>query len=116
MPKRGDRVAPPPRSDEWDIRFGDSDAVDGWNDLCAQAPGATRDAYDAIVKNPRDSSRPGRQHRLKGSLASRKVAGETLEQWQFEVTSGGRIWYCIDDAHRRVILVLASTKHPKATE
>jgi hypothetical protein len=116
MPKRGDRVAPPPRRDEWDLRFADNDAAAGWTDLCSQAPGPARDAYDAIVKNPRDLSRPGRQHRLKGSLASRTVAGETLEQWQFEVTGGGRVWYCIDDAQRKVILVLASTKHPKATE
>ena len=44
------------------------------------------------------------------------MAGETLEQWQVEVTGGGRLWYCIDDARRRVILVLASTRHPKGTE
>ncbi len=116
MPKKGDRVAPPPRKEEWDIRFGDNAAAGGWSDLCAQAPGATRDAYDAIVRNPRDSSRPGRQHRWKGALGSRKVGSETLEQWQFEVTGGGRIWYCIDDKAKRVILTLASTKHPKATE
>lgn len=116
MPKKGERVVPPPRRDEWDFRYGDSAAVDGWNDLCAQAPGPARDAYDAIVKEPRDSSRPSRQHRMKGSLASRTVAGEKLEQWQFEVTGGGRIWYCIDDARRKVILVFASTKHPKVTE
>jgi hypothetical protein len=116
VPKKGDRVAPPPTAEEWDLRFGDSAAVDGWNDLCAQAPGPVRDAYDALVRNPRDTSRPGRQHRLKGSLASRMVAGVALEQWQFEVTGGGRLWYCIDDARRRVILVLASTKHPKPTE
>jgi len=116
MPKKGDRVAPPLKPEEWDLRFGDSAAVDGWNDLCAQAPGPARDAYDALIRNPRDASRPGRQQPLKGSLASRTVAGQSLEQWQFEVTGGGRIWYCIDDARRRVILVLASTKHPKATE
>jgi hypothetical protein len=116
VPKKGDRVAPPPKDGEWDLRFGDSAVVDGWSDLCAQAPGPLRDAYDALVRNPRDMSRPGRQHRLKGSLGSRTVAGASLEQWQFEVTGGGRLWYCIDDARRRVILVLASTKHPKATE
>ena len=84
--------------------------------MSRQAPGATRDAYDAILKNPRDTSRPGRQHRLKGDLASRTVAGEQLEQWQFEVTGAGRVWYCIDDKRRRLVLTLASTGHPKATE
>lgn len=90
--------------------------MNGWNDLCSQCPGPLRDAYESIILNPRDPSRPGRQHRLKGSLGSRIVAGESLEQWQFEVTGGGRVWYCIDDTRKRVILVLASTKHPKATE
>lgn len=28
MPKRGDRVAPPPAPGEWDLRFGDSAAID----------------------------------------------------------------------------------------
>jgi len=116
MTKRGDRVPPPPRPGEWELRFATSDAASGWEDLCAQAVGPTRDAFDAITRNPRDPSRPGRQHRLKGSLGSRVVAGEELEQWQFEVTAGGRIWYCIDDKRRRVLLTLASTAHPKATQ
>lgn len=97
MAKRGDRVAPPVRAGEWDIKFGDNDSAHGWASLCAQAPGPTRDAYDAIVKNPRDASRPGRLHRLKGALGLRAIKGKGLEQWQFEVTGGGRIWYCIDD-------------------
>ena len=116
MPKRGDRVAPPPRAGEWELRFGDGDAATGWDDLCQQAPGPTRIAFDAIVKNPRDSAQPGRQHRLNGGLGTRSVAGRDLEQWQYEVTGGGRIWYCIDDAKKRVVLTLATTKHPKETE
>ncbi|WP_419863510.1 hypothetical protein [Candidatus Poriferisodalis sp.] len=42
--------------------------------------------------------------------------GVEMEQWQYEVTAGGRIWYCIDDAQRTVWLTVASTGHPKATE
>ena len=116
MAKRGDRVAPPARSHEWELRFGDTDAAEGWEDLCQQAPGPTRDAFDSLLKDPRDPSRPGRQHRLKGALGSRQIAGVLLEQWQYEVTAGGRIWYCIDDHKKRVIIVLASTKHPKITD
>ena len=116
MAKRGDRVAPPPRASEWDLRFGDGAAACGWDDLCRQAPGPTRDAYDILAKNPRNTSSPGRQFRLKGELVTRMVAGVALEQWQIEVTGGGRIWYCIDEKRRRVIVVLASTKHPKETE
>jgi hypothetical protein len=44
------------------------------------------------------------------------VAGEDLQQWQYEVTAGGRVWYAVDDKRRRVVLTYASTRHPKATE
>jgi len=39
-----------------------------------------------------------------------------LEQWQYEVTGGGRIWYLVDDATRTVWLTYAGTGHPKATD
>jgi hypothetical protein len=29
--------------------------------------------------------------------------GEMLEQWQYEVTAGGRIWYCMDDGRAGAI-------------
>lgn len=31
-----------------------------------------------------------------------------MEQWQYEVTEGGRLWYCIDDGRRTVWLMDAS--------
>ena len=46
----------------------------------------------------------------------RTVNGVAMEQWQYEVTSGGRLWYCIDDAKRTVWLTGAMTGHPKSTE
>jgi hypothetical protein len=36
-------------------------------------------------------------HRLKAEFKTRTVAGTSYEQWQYEVTGGGRIWYGIDD-------------------
>jgi hypothetical protein len=39
-----------------------------------------------------------------------------LEQWQYEVTAGGRIWYCPDPQDKIVWIVVASTAHPKLTE
>jgi hypothetical protein len=54
--------------------------------------------------------------RLRGSLARRKFGGSELEQWQIEVTGGGRIWYLVDDDAHTVWLVHAGTGHPKATE
>src|SRR5438552_18381845 len=108
MPKRGDRAAPPARAGEWELRFATSEAASGWEDLCRSAPGAVRDAFETLSRNPRDRSLPSRQHRLKYDLAVRDLGGQKLEQWQFEVTGAGRIWYCIDDKRRLVLLTLAT--------
>jgi hypothetical protein len=39
---------------------------------------------------------------VKGSLGSRTANDVEMEQWQYEATAGGRIWYCIDDDRRTV--------------
>jgi hypothetical protein len=39
-----------------------------------------------------------------------------MEQWQFEVTAGGRIWYAIDDRTRTLWITYAGTAHPKLTD
>ena len=96
------------------MRYATSEAVDGWDQVCSAAPANTRVAWERITTDPRQ--RDDRQHPLKGSLGTRVVNGEALEQWQYEVTSGGRLWYCIDDAHRTVWLTDAMTGHPKTTE
>lgn len=59
---------------------------------------------------------PKRQHRLRGKLADREVRGKSLQQWQYEVTASGRVWYCPDPEDRRVWVVSASVSHPKATD
>ena len=46
----------------------------------------------------------------------RIIGGRQLEQWQFEVTGAGRIWYAIDDERRVVILTLAAVGHPSMTD
>jgi|SRR5579859_529603 len=114
MPKRGDRVAPPPAPGEWDLRFGDSAVVESWEQLCSQAPGSALTAWSALRTAPR--SRSARQHPLKGDFATRLVGGQVLEQWQYEVTGAGRIWYAIDDERRVVYLTLASVGHPRQTQ
>ena len=50
-----------------------------------------------------------------------RVNGVEMEQWQYEVTGSGRIWYCIqphdiDDQKKTVWLTRVSVGHPKATE
>ncbi|MBI2897851.1 MAG: hypothetical protein HYY06_30110 [Deltaproteobacteria bacterium] len=117
MAKRGERVAPPPRQGDWELRFATSEAASGWEEICTQAPGPARDCYDALSRDPRDRAHSSsRQHQLKGQLATRELKGAGLEQWQYEITGAGRVWYCIDDRRRRVLLTLATTGHPKSTE
>ncbi|MEH1055728.1 hypothetical protein V6U89_11015 [Micromonospora sp. CPCC 206171] len=115
-PKRGDRAAPPALAGEYELRFAESAAADGWEQLARQAPANLRRAYDALRADPRSRTSPERQHRLKGSLATASWKGQELERWQYEVTGGGRIWYLIDDERRTVWLTYAGTGHPRATE
>ncbi|SNQ50998.1 conserved hypothetical protein [Frankia canadensis] len=115
-PKRGDRAAPPPADGEYDIRFASNDAAGGWEHLARQAPRNLRHAYDAIRSSPRARDNPDRQHRLKGRLGSATFKGQSVEQWQYEVTAAGRIWYLIDDANRTAWVIHAGTGHPKATD
>lgn len=84
--------------------------------MCAAAAAAAnaRIAWERITADPRE--RTERQHPLKGTLGRRLINGEALEQWQYEVTSAGLLWYCIDDQRRIVWLTLAPPGHPKATE
>ena len=49
-------------------------------------------------------------------MGRRSVNGTELEQWQYEVTAGGRIWYCIEDKTKTVWITDAHVGHPKATE
>lgn len=39
-----------------------------------------------------------------------------MEQWQYEVTGGGRVWYLVDTSGRTLWLRHAGLGHPKATE
>lgn len=94
--KRGDRVAPPGRPGGWEARFATSEAAKGWEELCRAAATNTWEAWVVLTERPTSPENPARQHRLRGSLGQRVVGGTTLDQWQYEVTAGGRIWYCPD--------------------
>jgi hypothetical protein len=113
MPKRRERVAAPPASGGCAFRFATNDAVKG---------GGNRSGLRRVPGPPGSASRPTRdgatpgQHPLKGSLDSRTVNGVSMEQWQYEVSAGGRVWYCIDDDRRTVWMTDASVGHPKAIE
>ena len=115
--KRRARVAPPPRDGAWALFFHDAEAADGWEDLCKQARGATRTAaWEALTRAPRDRSNPARQAQLRLDLATRTIGGKEFEQWQYEVTGGGRIWYCPNPEKMIVLVTYAAVGHPRAID
>ncbi len=115
-PKRGDRAAPPPIEGEYDLRFADSAAAEVWDLLTRHAPTGLRRAYDRIRSTPRATDNQGRQHRLKGKLATADFKGRELERWQYEVTGGGRIWYLVDTQAFTAWITYAGTGHPRETD
>jgi hypothetical protein len=80
------------------------------------APANTWEAWVVLSERPIDPENPARQHRLRGTLGRREVNGKLLEQWQYEVTAGGRIWYCPDRERRIVWVTLAGSRHPNVTD
>lgn len=113
--KRGDRVAPPARPGTYALRFASADAAKGWEELYRQAPSNTRDAYEALERDPCPVPHTPRHHPLKGTLSMGIHAGRTLERWQYEVTGSGRIWYLADHDTRTCWLVYAGTGHSRET-
>jgi hypothetical protein len=114
--KRGDRVAPPPRPGGWDVRFATTEAAKGWEQLCQTAKSNTWEAWQILGERPTTPENPARQHRLRGPLGRRGIHAELLDQWQYEVTAGGRIWFCPDPVTKIVWITVASTSHPKETD
>ncbi|MDX3000158.1 hypothetical protein PWY87_00650 [Kribbella solani] len=110
--KRGDRVAPPAQPGQWLLKFGTNDAAKGWEDLSRQAASNLWEAYEAIRLDPAPFPPTKCHHRLKGALGT--VDG--MEQWQYEVTAGGRIWYLVDAAKKTVWIRVAGCGHPKASD
>lgn len=115
-PKRGDRAAPPPAPGEWTLRFRDSQAADGWEQLCKQASRNTRRAWEELTTFPCPQRMTSRHQPLKGALATVQHRNTSHPQWQYEVTGAGRIWYFADADSQTVWLTVCETGHPKATD
>lgn len=115
-PKRKDRAAPPPRPGGWGIRFGTTQAAQGWDGLCSQAADNLRAAWEELETSPGPVPRTERHHQLKGTEAFGEFDGRRLPKWQYEVTGGGRIWYLLDEERRTLWLMYAGTGHPKQTD
>ncbi|MEV0682874.1 hypothetical protein AB0I35_03310 [Nocardia sp. NPDC050378] len=111
--RRGDEIR---RPTGWVVRVVDLRAAKGWGQLVSQAPSSADRAWVAITSDPRCRDDPTRQHPLKYDLSRVKVDGVVCEQWQFEVTGGGRIWYAVDDERQTLWITHAGTGHPKQTD
>ena len=115
-PERGERAAPPPGPDDWDVRFLDNDAAQGWEDLRRQAPGNTLAAWTMMRHNPAPPMNSPRHQRLKYGPATCEVKGRVLDHWQIEVTGAGRIWYLVDRENATIWIDYAGPGHPKPTD
>jgi len=111
--QRGEQV-PHPAAGRWTLRFADDKTAKGWRDIKATARNNLAEAWVWLTNDPRHHT--SRQHQLRSDLATGVMDGKTLEQWQYEVTSGGRLRYLIDDATKTVWLVQAKAGHPKDTD
>jgi hypothetical protein len=98
------------------VRFGTNEAAVGWEELCRHALGNATHCLETLRLDPRSGAGHDRQHRLRGDLATHRHNGRDLDQWEYEVTSGGRVRCVIDDQSRTVWLIYASPRHPKDTE
>ncbi|MEU1281050.1 hypothetical protein [Streptomyces sp. NPDC005805] len=113
---RRPRRAPPAPAGQWEVRFSDAAAAKGWESLAQQARENTYKAWVVIRTDPRPRTETPRHHRLKGGLAHVMYRGQTCEQWQIEVTSGGRVWYLVDTARETCWITFAGAGHPRATD
>lgn len=116
--KRSQPVHRPLKKAEYEIRHATREAQKGWQDLLATAGNAAVDAWDFLTRTPLERSE--KCHQLLGELGRVPVAGIPLEQWQLEVTRGGRIWFAVGgspDGHTAgiVFLIRVVTGHPNET-
>ena len=116
MSKRNDPAIRPARVGEWTLRHASNEAASGWDNLCRQQPGPIASLYDRLIRDPRAVDNAERQGRLKGSLSTAVIKGKPLEQWQYEVAGGGRVWYAVSDADTIVWITKASARHPNETK
>lgn len=111
-PKRGQQVPPLPAEDEWDLRYATKESL-AFAEMETQFSGTCAKAKARLKVAP--TTRSDVQKPLRGTLAQRSVGGVQMQQWQYDISSGARLWYCVDPNHRVVWLTLAATDHPRAT-
>lgn len=105
------------RSSEWTVKPASEQARKQWLQALAAEPELMDAERNRLRTRPLDrSANPRRTAQLKGGLATRTIGDKTLPQWQQELTSAGRLWYCPDKQTRTVWVTKVDLQHPKATD
>lgn len=114
----------PLRPGDWVIVARTRKVHQDWLQLCNQAAGEAQRVYDKLQTDPTYQD-GDRQHPLEGAPGRAQWQGQAVRRWQIDVTSGGRIWYLVDEApvgagqRRRsgtVVIDQVHFGHPKSTE
>ncbi len=117
-------IVRPVRPGNWSVVARSKSVAADWRELCNQAAGEGQRVYDQLQTDPkRDDG--DRQHPLEGKPGRGIFEGVPYVRWQIDITSGGRIWYFVDETssgtgqRRRtgtVIIDAVHPGHPKSTE
>jgi hypothetical protein len=122
VPEQGP-VTPTPKTTEYEVVAASKKTAEIWDQWAATEPNALAAAYDQLAHDPKAHS--ARQTRLAGGYRTGGYEWRTFDRWQYEVTSGGRVWYFVDDTpsgagkRRRpgqVTIEKVFPGHPKGTE
>ena len=98
---------------EWELRYATKSSL-VLVEMARQFPGNVAEAKARLRTAP--TTRSATQKRLRDVLGTRVINGVALDQWQIDITSSARLWYCVDEDARVVWLTLAAAGHPRATE
>lgn len=100
----------------WVVKPASAQARKAWEKAKKQEPDLIAKEKERLENRPLErGENPTRAHQLRGALATRAVGGVKLDQWQHELTSDGRIWYCVDRKKRIIWVIKVSLSHPNET-
>ena len=103
-------------SQVWVVKPASARAHKEWEKAKQKEPGLMAKEKERLVNRPLErGDNPTRTHKLRGPLATRAIDGVKFDQWQHELTSEGRIWYCVDRKKRIIWVTKVSLSHPNET-
>lgn len=114
----------PKRPGIWEIVARSKKISEQWIEYVNQANAECQRVYDQLSTNPLFED-GDRQQRLAGEISRGIFEGEAYERRQIDITSGGRVWYFVDQTpfgsgqkkrNGRVIIDAIFMGHPKDTE